>query len=225
MWHCVISGGVIACQSASAVSVSDNFSSPHGDSWWGRDKWLEVTVIMTPWNGNLFLYYRPFGGGIHRWPVDSPHKRSVMRTFDVSFDVGPNKQSTKHSSYRYIETPWRSSEGAGWPNTVRGWHVHGSYKWYPSSIILTAFGIHSMKSGNTWWNIYRYILTNDILTDIVWIIIFLIYIQNWTPLTLKSCGWWFVIFLSTISELNLSQLDNLWVIWNHVNHSNRSMVF
>ena len=78
MWHCVISGGVIACQSArncfkyynlwyavrfawchwgkiskfnifhflpaSAVSVSDNFSSPHGDSRWGRGKWLEVTV-------------------------------------------------------------------------------------------------------------------------------------------------------------------------------------
>ena len=78
MWHCVISGGVIACQSArkcfkyynlwyavrfawcywekiskfnifhflpaSAVSVSDNFSSPHGDSRWGREKWLEVTV-------------------------------------------------------------------------------------------------------------------------------------------------------------------------------------
>ena len=79
MWHCVISGGVIACQSArkcfkyynlwyavrfawcywekiskfnifhflpaSAVSVSDNFSSPHGDSRWGREKWLEVTVL------------------------------------------------------------------------------------------------------------------------------------------------------------------------------------
>ena len=86
MWHCVISGGVIACQSArncfkyynlwyavrfawcywekiskfnifhflpaSAVSVSDNFSSPHGDSRWGRDKWLEVTVEVRdlfPW--------------------------------------------------------------------------------------------------------------------------------------------------------------------------------
>ena len=82
MWHCVISGGVIACQSArncfkyynlwyavrfawchwgkiskfnifhflpaSAVSVSDNFSSPHGDSRWGRGKWLEVTVGHNP---------------------------------------------------------------------------------------------------------------------------------------------------------------------------------
>ena len=27
---------------ASAVRVSDNFSSPHGDSRWGRDKWLHV---------------------------------------------------------------------------------------------------------------------------------------------------------------------------------------
>ena len=78
MWHCVLSGGVIACQSArncfkyhnlwytvrfawcygekiskfnvfhflpaSAFSLSDNFSSPHGDSRWGHGKWLEVTV-------------------------------------------------------------------------------------------------------------------------------------------------------------------------------------
>ena len=28
----------------STVSVSDNFSSPHGDSRWGRGKWLEVIV-------------------------------------------------------------------------------------------------------------------------------------------------------------------------------------
>ena len=33
---------------ASTVSVSDNFSSPHGDSWWGRGKWVEVTVGMSP---------------------------------------------------------------------------------------------------------------------------------------------------------------------------------
>ena len=78
MWHCVISGGVIACQwaincfkyynlwyavrfawchwgkiskfnifhflPASAISVSDNFLSPYGDSRWRRGKWLEVTV-------------------------------------------------------------------------------------------------------------------------------------------------------------------------------------
>ena len=84
MWHCVISGGVIARQSArncfkyynlwyavrfawchwgkiskfnifhflpaSAVSVSDNFSSPHGDSRWGRGKWLEVTVPWWQWS-------------------------------------------------------------------------------------------------------------------------------------------------------------------------------
>ena len=32
---------------ASAASVSDNFSSPHGDSRWGHGKWLEVTVLTT----------------------------------------------------------------------------------------------------------------------------------------------------------------------------------
>ena len=87
MWHFVISGGVIARQSASncfkyynlwyavrfawchwgkisklnifhflpasAVSVSDNFSSPHGDSRWEHGKWLEVTV--TPSNIHTVL--------------------------------------------------------------------------------------------------------------------------------------------------------------------------
>ena len=93
MWHCVISGGVIACHSArncfkyydlwyavrfawcywekiskfnvfhflpaSAISVSDNLSSPYGDSRWGRGKWLEVTVLTPEWYlwRGIFLWY------------------------------------------------------------------------------------------------------------------------------------------------------------------------
>ena len=34
----------------------------------------------------------PFVRGIHRAPVDSPHKGSVTRSFDVFFDVRLNKR-------------------------------------------------------------------------------------------------------------------------------------
>ena len=39
---------------ALAASVSDNFSSPDGDSRWQRDKWLEVTVpvLVAPYRGH-----------------------------------------------------------------------------------------------------------------------------------------------------------------------------
>ena len=126
MWHCVISGGVIACQSArkcfkyynlwyavrfawcywekiskfnifhflpaSAVSVSDNFSSPHGDSRWGREKWLEVTVILAKfhliwglcivrsldkpqqgWPGSTFSRWRPNLHHMSGAPIKSIH--------------------------------------------------------------------------------------------------------------------------------------------------------
>ena len=99
MWDCVISGGVIACQSArncfkyynlwyavrfawchwgkiskfnifhflpaSAVSVSDNFSSPHGDSRWGRGKWLEVTVVSS--DGSVPLTFAEDANYTNTW--------------------------------------------------------------------------------------------------------------------------------------------------------------
>ena len=36
---------------------------------------------------NVFPYHYPSVSGIHWWPVDSPHERPVMWTFDVFFDV------------------------------------------------------------------------------------------------------------------------------------------
>ena len=62
---------------ALAVSVSDNFSSPNGDSRWGRDKWLEVTVhvatakyahhvdLWDNWNDTLTMYI------VYRWNIDT----------------------------------------------------------------------------------------------------------------------------------------------------------
>ena len=40
-------------------------------------------------------HYWPFVREIHRWPVDSPHKGPVMRTFGVSIDVSLNKRCSR----------------------------------------------------------------------------------------------------------------------------------
>ena len=47
----------------------------------GPDKYFHYDVI----NWKHFLRYWPFVRGIHRWPVDSPHKGPVTtQTFDVT---------------------------------------------------------------------------------------------------------------------------------------------
>ena len=50
-----------------------------------------------------FLHYWPFMRRIHRSPVDCLHKVSMMRSFDVSFDVSLRKQLKNHSTGRWIE--------------------------------------------------------------------------------------------------------------------------
>ena len=49
-----------------------------------------------------FPCYWPFMRGIHRWPVNSPHKWPVMRRFDVFFDLRLNKRLS------YYGTPKRT---------------------------------------------------------------------------------------------------------------------
>ena len=55
--------------------------------------------------------YWPFVRGIHRSPVYSPHKRPVTWSFDVFFDLRPNKLLSKQSWGWLFETPsgslWR----------------------------------------------------------------------------------------------------------------------
>ena len=57
-----------------------------------------------------FLHYWPFVRGVHRSPVDSPHTRPVMRTFDISFNVNQNKQMNKQSSGWWFETSRNSCD-------------------------------------------------------------------------------------------------------------------
>ena len=59
--------------------------------------------------------YWPFVQGIHRGPVNSPHKWSVMRSFHVFFDLCLNKRLSKQLWGWWFETPsyplWRHCNG------------------------------------------------------------------------------------------------------------------
>ena len=63
---------------------------------------------VVPWK--CLPHYWPFVRGIHRSPVDSPHKGSVMPMFGVFFDISLNRMSNKHSICRWLKTPLRSCE-------------------------------------------------------------------------------------------------------------------
>ena len=58
-----------------------------------------------------FPRYWPFVRGIHREPVNSPHKGPVTRSFDVFFDLRQNKRLSKQWWDWWFETPpsplWR----------------------------------------------------------------------------------------------------------------------
>ena len=51
-----------------------------------------------------FPRYWPFVRGIHRSPVNSPHKVPVTRSFDVYFDLRPDKRLSKQSWGWWFET-------------------------------------------------------------------------------------------------------------------------
>ena len=62
-----------------------------------------------------FPRYWPFVRGIHRTPVNSPHKGPVTRSLDVFFDLLLNKRLSKQSWGWWFETPscplWRHCNG------------------------------------------------------------------------------------------------------------------
>ena len=64
--------------------------------------------MMRSWHGKTFRIMGPLcSRGIHRWPLDSPHKRTIMNFLVVSIlslDTLLNKQSND----QWFETPWCS---------------------------------------------------------------------------------------------------------------------
>ena len=64
-------------------------------------------TMMTSSNGNIFRVTGHLCGEFtgHRW---IPSQRPVTRSFDVFFDLRPNKRLSKHSRGRWFESPSRS---------------------------------------------------------------------------------------------------------------------
>ena len=71
-----------------------------------KSKQMQRNIMMSS-SGNIYRVTGPIMGEI-RSPVDSPHKGSLTRSFDVLFDLCLNKRLNKQSRRRWIETPSRS---------------------------------------------------------------------------------------------------------------------
>ena len=85
---------VVLWHSRDNISAFENYSFVHDDVI----KWKHF-----PW-------YWPFVKGIHRWPVtgELPAQWPMTRSFDVFFDLRPNKWLSKQWRRWWFETPSRS---------------------------------------------------------------------------------------------------------------------
>ena len=92
--------------------VSDLSLGTHrlgGQGEWCSHKPSEKNGDVMAWKS--FLHNWPFERGIHRWPVDSPHKGSVMQSFWIIICVSRTKLLNKQSScqWQWFETPYFNS--------------------------------------------------------------------------------------------------------------------
>ena len=113
-----------------------------------------------------FSRYWPFVSGIHRSPVDSPHKGQWHGTVISFFDLRLDKRLSKHSRNRWFETPSRSSwrhcnDDTVCRNYKSGWQTALSQPtklsciWAISMSVSTTTQWHSKPSGTVcmppWW--------------------------------------------------------------------------
>ena len=73
---CLIVNG---CFFKSSLTLENRLIIPNQRKLWSN----YLTIMMTSWNGNIFRVTGPFSRGIHRSPVDSPHK-GQWRTLIIS---------------------------------------------------------------------------------------------------------------------------------------------
>ena len=98
---------------------------------------LRTTMVKAKWHDDVIKwkhfprYYWPFVRGIHRSPVNSPHKGQWRGAFDVFFDLRLNKSLSNQSWGWWFETPsrslWRHCNDWGM------FHEHSTY-WTRSGI-------------------------------------------------------------------------------------------
>ena len=117
---------------------------------------LKVYVNHGVMTWKHFPQYWPFVRGIHRSPVDSLHKGSVIRWF-VIFVVDMNKLLKKQTSCRRFETSWRSCD----VTVIQSWCT--SQRWINKATkkrskavclfyrYIWDYYTTSDKTGNTWF--------------------------------------------------------------------------
>ena len=70
--------------------------------------WIFFLPCQPEYASEHFPRYWPLVGGIHRWPVNSLHKKSVTWSFDVFFNLHWTLRFRKQWRRRWFETPSRS---------------------------------------------------------------------------------------------------------------------
>ena len=90
-------------------------------SVWDTNVSRFISHIIWRWHDDVikwrhFPRYWPFVRGIHRSPVNSPHKGQWRGAFDVFFDLRLNKRLSKQPWGWWFETPthplWRHCNGS-----------------------------------------------------------------------------------------------------------------
>ena len=108
---------------ASSAAREDNFFKMTFPFQWGLNQYgglrqvddfrkanaARLSFTMTSSNGNVF---RVIVRGIHQLTGEFSSQRPVTRSFDVFWDLRPNKRLSKQSTRRWFETPSRSI----WPH-------------------------------------------------------------------------------------------------------------
>ena len=93
---------------------------PWGELWISMHPKCDV-YMMTSSNGTFSRYWPFFVRGIHRSPVNSPHKGQWRGAFDVFFDLRLNIRLCKQSCGWWFETPsrplWGHSNGSVAPSS------------------------------------------------------------------------------------------------------------
>ena len=130
-----------------------------------------------------FPRYWPFVRGIHRTPVNSPQKRPVTWSFDVFFDLRPNKRLSKQWWGWWFETSlrplWRRCNGLIFNSIISQNAIHpkpncdrrstvGVWQWISYFIthftgLLWLLILTGMKVGPKHHNRYEWFIMHKIL--------------------------------------------------------------
>ena len=94
-------------RSLSLLSIRPSFSGvSSGSSCWPNVGSSSDSCKHKYWHHKFSQYYWPFVKGIHRSPVDSPHKGPLKQSFAIFLVVILNKLLSKLSRCQWFEMPW-----------------------------------------------------------------------------------------------------------------------